>query len=504
VFVVEVLDSGASVVALGSGVVVQLPAASKGDSKSLDGLAEGTLQQANSTLIVTNTHVIDPGVSVRVRQGGNTWPAEIEHINLHADLCRLRVNGLKARPVELRSANTLAVGERVYSIGAPEGLELTLSDGLISGLRELDGERVIQTTAAISHGSSGGGLFDSQGMLVGITTFMFGGGQSLNFALPVDTISEPATPRDLLLSIEHSHGGLSYSDAVQTFGKAEVDHNLADVRLLEQALMKSPEDAHAHEILGDRILNLDPHRAIRELNEALRLDARDAKNIHFDLGVALRSVGDPYGAVRELRRSVELDPANAVAHSTLMTALMDDDAQPRLVLEEAEVVSRLSPKWAISFFPVAKWMVKNGDKDSGMQICGEMLKGVERKAFGHYCLGIVQWLGDPPNRDQSVAEFRQAALLGEDGIFHHTFAIVLELTGQYREALQEYKHASELDPNNSAMKADYESALKELQSQAPLDRNVPKRAESTERRRRLEGEIGCDAELLLNCSGRQN
>jgi hypothetical protein len=80
------------------------------------------------------------------------------------------------------------VGERVYAIGAPEGLELTLSEGLVSGLRSRGNFRVIQTTAPVSHGSSGGGLFDSQGKLVGITTFSFHEGQNLNFAIPTEWI----------------------------------------------------------------------------------------------------------------------------------------------------------------------------------------------------------------------------------------------------------------------------------------------------------------------------
>lgn len=82
------------------------------------------------------------------------------------------------------------MGEKVYAIGAPEGLELTISGGLISGLRDFDKDRVIQTSAAISPGSSGGGLFDAEARLVGITTFYLKEGQTLNFALPADLILE--------------------------------------------------------------------------------------------------------------------------------------------------------------------------------------------------------------------------------------------------------------------------------------------------------------------------
>jgi serine protease Do len=84
---------------------------------------------------------------------------------------------------------TLAVGTKVYAIGAPQGLELSLSDGVVASLRPLGGSSLIQTTAAISAGSSGGGLFDSLGRLVGITTFQSRTGQNLNFAVPADWIN---------------------------------------------------------------------------------------------------------------------------------------------------------------------------------------------------------------------------------------------------------------------------------------------------------------------------
>lgn len=72
----------------------------------------------------------------------------------------------------------------MYSVGALEGFELSLSDGLISQLR---GE-IIQTTAPISPVSSGGGLLDAQGRLIGITTFGHKSGQNLNFAIPAEWI----------------------------------------------------------------------------------------------------------------------------------------------------------------------------------------------------------------------------------------------------------------------------------------------------------------------------
>ena len=80
----------------------------------------------------------------------------------------------------------MEVGDTVYTVGAPEGLARTLGDGLISGLRSIEGSHYIQTTAPISHGSSGGGLFDERGNLIGITTRFIEKGQALNFAIAAE------------------------------------------------------------------------------------------------------------------------------------------------------------------------------------------------------------------------------------------------------------------------------------------------------------------------------
>jgi S1-C subfamily serine protease len=144
--------------------------------------------------------------SITLRQGEKRWdvftlvrPAFDE---TDADLCLLFIVGQEYQPLHpitrTRSADTLQIGEHVFTIGAPKGLELSLSEGVVSRLetapiseREFAGVKMprmvtrIQTTAPISPGSSGGALFDQQGALIGITTSSVRGGQNLNFALPM-------------------------------------------------------------------------------------------------------------------------------------------------------------------------------------------------------------------------------------------------------------------------------------------------------------------------------
>ena len=142
-------------------------------------------------LVVTNAHVVRGASSIRVTQGEASWPASVAGEDREHDLCQLKVVGLAAAPALVRDSPGLRIGQRVYAVGAPQGLEMTLSEGLISGFRDYRGQRVMQTSAPISHGSSGGGLFDEMGALVGITTFMLEGGQNLNFAILAEYVLAP-------------------------------------------------------------------------------------------------------------------------------------------------------------------------------------------------------------------------------------------------------------------------------------------------------------------------
>ncbi len=171
VVTVQTLDATGSIIGFGSGVVI----------------APGE--------VITNCHVVEGGVRLRASKGSHTSPAYVRFYDKTRDLCQLHATQAASftRPVRgVVAMDDLRVGQRVYAIGGPRGLEVTLSDGLISGLRQNESGslQVIQTTAPISPGSSGGGLFDQDGRLVGITTFLLEGSQNLNFALPASWVLE--------------------------------------------------------------------------------------------------------------------------------------------------------------------------------------------------------------------------------------------------------------------------------------------------------------------------
>jgi len=165
--------------------------------------------------VITNCHVLRQATSITLRRDREETPARLEFPDPERDLCQLKADRLPAVSQNIAPIASLRVGQKVYAIGAPRGLEQSLSDGLISSLRrDPAGElEYIQITAPISPGSSGGGLFDDQGRLIGITTAIIGGGaQNLNFARPAEWIR--AIPeRGLLAMTRFNQDGASRTAA---------------------------------------------------------------------------------------------------------------------------------------------------------------------------------------------------------------------------------------------------------------------------------------------------
>jgi TonB family protein len=146
--------------------------------------------------VITNCHVIKNADVIYLNREEYATVGIVRYSDPDRDLCQIGATDQRGfeRPVSrISSTKELKVGQKVYAIGAPQGLVLTLSDGLISSLRKFEDETVIQTTAPISQGSSGGGLFNADGKLIGITTFLRKDGQNLNFAVPATWIGELAT-----------------------------------------------------------------------------------------------------------------------------------------------------------------------------------------------------------------------------------------------------------------------------------------------------------------------
>jgi S1-C subfamily serine protease len=168
---------------LGRSVFVVMATSSLADARARN-ISQGSAVAVSEHLLLTNCHVVHGRELIKIIQDSRVANAKLVAEDTRADRCVLQADGVTLVPVSgIRAFEDLAVGEIVFAIGAPSGLERTLSEGLLSGLRHQPGRSLIQTSAAISPGSSGGGLFDEHGNLIGITTMHIVGAQNLNLAV---------------------------------------------------------------------------------------------------------------------------------------------------------------------------------------------------------------------------------------------------------------------------------------------------------------------------------
>jgi hypothetical protein len=151
------------------------------------------------SVIATNYHVIDGAVSATVKVVGDRHTHNVSHIrniDTRNDLALLAVSDLKAPVVEIGDSNGLEVGATVYAVGNPRGLEGSFSQGIVSAIRPIDNVSLLQITAPISPGSSGGPIMDASGKVVAVSVATYKGGQNLNFAIPSKAIHSLISQQD--------------------------------------------------------------------------------------------------------------------------------------------------------------------------------------------------------------------------------------------------------------------------------------------------------------------
>ena len=137
-------------------------------------------------IIATNYHVMKGATNASCYLNNSDTEYKIDGyvgVDKSVDIILLKVSTLNKPAIQLAIA-TASIGQKVYVIGSPQGLPATISDGIISGMRDLEGNKLLQMTASISPGSSGGPVLNSNGELIGISVSQLTDGQNLNFAIP--------------------------------------------------------------------------------------------------------------------------------------------------------------------------------------------------------------------------------------------------------------------------------------------------------------------------------
>ncbi len=309
--------------------------------------------------IITNRHVIEKSSRVEIHLlNGKKYPVKgVIAVDGEGDLALLQVDVPAALAIPLPIVRSVpAEGESIVVVGNPYGLEGSVSNGIVSAVREISGYgKIIQITAPISPGSSGSPVVNMSGQVIGIATLQAEQGQSLNFAVPSERILQlkvsdlqtvssltAETTKNKRASAERFYSlGVAqlsrddYARAVTYFEKAaELDPNYPEawyqigfcygllgrhteaLRASRQAAKLRPDWAESYVNIGASSYALNQYKdAAEAYRQAIRLDA-DNPDTLYSLGLSLNKLNRTDEEILSYKRAIALKPdhANALEH----------------------------------------------------------------------------------------------------------------------------------------------------------------------------------------------
>ena len=346
--------------------------------------------------IATNFHVIAGASRGTAKLVGKPATYAIEGItasDVENDLAILKVSNSNVQPLPLGDSDAVQLGDTVYVSGNPKESEDTFSDGTISGPREIGNQTLLQMTAPISPGGSGGPVLNEKGEVIGLSFVSLEDGQSLDCVIPSNHLKaliskskvvKPLTQEKQSVSAEtYFYRGnekylmRSYEDAITAyneairlqpdFANAYVNRGLAKEKLgqhepaimdYSSAIKIDPEFAGAYNNRGSAQRRLGQHfLALEDLSTAIQLDPHYVK-AYVNRGNAKNSLGHPNEALEDFNTALDLDPGSAEAYNNrgiAKAALMQlPDA-----LKDFDTAIELNPELANAYYSrgIAKYII---------------------------------------------------------------------------------------------------------------------------------------------------
>ncbi len=385
--------------------------------------------------IITNYHVLQGASSAEVKTSdGKTYPiTHIVAIDKQSDIIRLSVDIPSKYVHSLSLSETVPeVGERILVYGSPLGLEKTVSDGIVSAIREVPGYgKLIQITAPISPGSSGSPVLNMKGEVIGVATFQMVEGQNLNFAIPSERIAslnlieeeKTFTTEELFEQEEKDkkdsdYAYEAYDKALYFMDKREYKKALPYLEIAIKTDISSLK-AWAYFGIGYCYGELKSHaKAIEAYIQAIRIDP-DYAAAYCNLGIIYYNLGLYKDAIEAYKQAIRIDPDDANSHYNLGLAYgqldLDEDA-----IEAYKQAICIDPDYSNAY--------------SGL--------GASYVAFGLY--------------KYAIEAFKQAIRLEPDSISAHLGLGLMYLRiGDRNSALNEYKILKDLDINTANVLFNY-------------------------------------------------
>ncbi|SEL57433.1 tetratricopeptide repeat-containing S1 family peptidase [Nitrosovibrio tenuis] len=300
--------------------------------------------------VITTCQVVKDAKSGHVHRPSGIFKAVLQHAEPARDLCQMKaLQHLQSPPIVLGTAKKIRIGQRVYAIGTRksgkgrEGWESLLSEAVVSNLRPYGGSQYIQISPAIAPSSSGGGLFDEQGRLIGILSVQFIEGENFTFALPADWVVElanrtPATQRSQGVTKKNGLNWLNHTLALEKKGDWP-----GLFKASQQEIKRDPANAAAWFSSGIALAHFKQYnRAVHAYREAIR-NQGDYGEAWHKLGGAYAYLKEYDHAIHAYRDALRLEPENAEAWYELANTYYDVKQYAHAIHAYREVL-RIQPE----------------------------------------------------------------------------------------------------------------------------------------------------------------
>jgi len=402
--------------------------------------------------IITNRHVLEEASKAEIKVGeGKVYAITgIVAEDKEHDLIRASVDIPPeiVSPIEL-NCSVPEVGERVIVIGSPLGLDQTVSDGIVSAVREIPQfGKIIQITAPLSPGSSGSPVVNMKGEVIGIATFQILEGQNLNFSIPSERIAKLESGKVKTLA-EWKSGkteewlssaeGLS---AIGLFHAGAEDYEKA-LSYLERAVKQDPNFADAYFLIGWCHDMLGKYNeAIESYKQAIRIKP-DYAEAHFNLGGAYVSLGRYNEAIESYRQAIRIKPDYAEAHFNLGVAYRSLGRYNEAI-ESFKQAIRIKPDYAEAHFNLGVAYRSLGRYNEAIESFKQAIRIKPDYAEAHLGLGLAYVsLG---RYNEAIESYKQAIRIKPDyAEAHLILGLAYIITGDKGSALDEYKILKEID-----------------------------------------------------------
>lgn len=308
--------------------------------------------------VVTNRHVIENAHRAEVHSfNGNVYPVKgVVAVDAEGDIAVLRVEAPpgQVRPLSLDRTSPQE-GESVVVIGNPFGLEGSVTNGIVSAVRDIPTfGRIIQITAPISPGSSGSPVVNMHGQVIGVATLQITGGQSINFAIPSERISQlqSAGPLMALSELVAASGRNKRARAVQAFrdglGFLSQDDCEKALPYFEKAVESDSNYTEAWAQAGFCREKLGRHSdAIEASRRAVSL--RPSAESYFNIGLANYYLKQYREAADAYRQSIRIDPYNGADAWYALGLVYRDWGKADEEIQAYKQALRLKPDYTSAF-----------------------------------------------------------------------------------------------------------------------------------------------------------